>query len=269
MDASAYQCPNCGANVDVNFKTRKGHCDWCGSIVTFPRKAFNSDVKVLDELKHCQRCFSEKRLDDAKEHAENVLAIAIDNAIALYVRAYYESFSAVNKNSARMGEYFEKLFEIEEMDYDEIESMKQLFLDSKHKLENHEAAVLRWACANLEGDELREFVDEFCPPLIVKRINIDFFTPELAELYKQVTAACTAPKTCYALLQAITANPDSPYPNNRFFLKTKTQRFYHDFLLPLGGIIQSMATPELQTKFYRVYQSKLGDFENKMNGGNN
>ncbi len=268
MDASVFYCPGCGQPVDVDFKTRKGHCGWCGNTVTFPRKTFNNDEKVKNELALCVRCFDEKRFGDAKAHAENVLAVAIDNAPALYARAYYEAFSAVNKNSDRVGEFFQELHEIE-VDSEEVEHLKRMFLSTIYKLESFEEAVLRWASANLSASELCNFTESFSPMLISKRTSIDFFTPELAELYKTISAECTIPKTCYSLLQAILTNPDSPYPNNRFFLRTKTQRFYQDFVLPVGEIIQNMDSQELRDKFYQVYQTKLKDFKNHMNGGTN
>lgn len=268
MDASVFYCPGCGQPVDVDFKTRKGHCEWCGNFVTFPRRAFNRDDKVKNELALCVRCFSEKRFTDAKAHAENVLAVAIDNAPALYVRAYFEAFSAVNKNSARIGEFFQQLDGIE-ADDEEVEALKQMFLSTLYKLEFYEETVLHWASENLTGEELCSFTDAFSPILISKRTSINFFTPQLEELYKAICARCSIPKTCYALLQAISANPDSPYPNNSFFLKTKTQRFYKDFVLPIGEIIQNMNSQELRFKFYRVYQTNLEKFKEKMIGGTN
>lgn len=266
MDASVFYCPGCGQPVDVDFKTRKGHCEWCGNIVTFPRKTFNSDEKVKNELTLCVRCFSEKRFGDAKAHAENVLAVAIDNAPALYARAYYEAYSAVNKNTGRLGEFFRQLLDIE-TDSDEVDSLQQMFLSTISKLEEHEESVLRWATANMTPSGLCGFTDAFSPVLIGKRTSIDFFTPQLAECYRQISAECSVPKTCYALLQAISLNPDSPYPNNRFFLRTKTMRFYQDFVLPVGEIIQNMNSQELKNKFYRVYQTKLEDFKKHINGG--
>lgn len=268
MDALVFNCPGCGQPVDIDFKTRKGHCEWCGNIVTYPRKAFNGDEKVQNEVKLCVRCFTEKRFSEAKSHAENILAVAIDNAPALFARAYFEAFFAVNKNSARVREFFEQLRGIE-MDAEEIEPLRQLFLASIFKLEDYESEVLYWATQNLRGAELCKFTEEFSPALIVKRTSIDFFTLNLAELYKKISGECSIPKTCYALLQAITTNPDSPYPKNRFFLETKTQRFYNDFVLPVGEIIRNMKSEELKAKFYQVFKTKLKDYENKMNGGNN
>lgn len=268
MDALVFHCPNCAATVDIDFKTRKGYCESCGSPVTFPRSAFNSDKNVENELKLCTKCFIEKRFSEAKNHAENILAVAIDNAPALYARAYYESYSAINKNSARMGEFFEQLREIQ-TDAEEIEPLRQMFISTLFKLADYEADVLNWATENLKPSELCKFTEEFSPALIVKRATIEFFTPALVELYKKISATCSMPKTCYALLQAITANPDSPYPDNRFFLKTKTQRFYQDFVLPVGEIIQSMQSEELKNKFYQVFKTKQKDYLNKMNGGNN
>ena len=269
MEALSFECRNCGGPVKIDFRTRKGICEWCQGEVTFPRKTFNSDDKVQKELELCGRCFLEKRFEEAKSHAENVLAVAIDNAPALYARAYYESFTAINKNTERLTDFLNQLIGIKEIDFDEVELLKKMFLSTVYKLDSHEEYVLRWALENLAAPELCAFTDVLSPALIGKKTSIDFFTPELAEVYIKISSECSIPKTCYALLQAITTNPDSPYPNNRFFLKTKTLRFYQEFVLPIGEIIQNMASQELREKFYRVYQTKQEDLKNKMIGGTN
>lgn len=268
MDATVYKCPGCGESVDVDFKTRKGFCPWCGNVVTFPRKTFNQDGNVKNELTFALKYFKEKRFVDAKEHADKVLSISIDNAPALFIRAYYEAFISLNKNSERIGIFFEELKDIE-IDGEELQPLAELLLLSAYKLGTNEEEVLSWALNNLPTSDLLSFVDSFCPIAITRRESIDFFTARLISLYKQIAGECSMPKTCYALLQAIDRNPDSPYPNNKFFLKTKTYRFYTDFLLPIGEIIQNMSSQELKGKFYRVYKSKQIAFENKMNGGTN
>ncbi len=268
MDGTVFRCPGCGEPVDIDFKTRKGHCDFCGNVVTFPRSAFNNNEKVKNELKYCMRCFEEKRYVDAKEHAENILATAYDNAPALYARTYYEAFSAVNKNSARVGEFFSTIEDLA-LENEEVELLVKMFLSTVYRLKDNEEDVLHFATSYLSGAELCSFVDAFSPMLIVKRDSIDFFTPALSELYAEIAGQCSIPKTCYALLQAIMQNPDSPYPESRFFLKTKTQRFYNDFVLPVGEIIQKMDSQELSSKFYNVYQIKTKDFLKQMYGGIN
>lgn len=155
------------------------------------------------------------------------------------------------------------------MDGEEVQPLSELFLLSVRKLGPQEKDVLEWASMNLPRNDLLQFADQFCPIVIGSRESIDFFEPALIELYKQIAAECSIPKTCYALLSAIDKNPDSPYPESRFFLKTKTRRFYTDFILPVGEIIKSMDSQELRDKFYRVYQNKLEAFENKMNGSTN
>ena len=268
MDAIAFHCYGCGASVDIDLKTRKGVCKWCGNVVTIPRKQINGLEDVQSELTVCVRCFLEKRFAEARNHAERVLAIAIDNAPALFARAYYESFTADILNSSRMAEFFNALPQIE-VEPEEVEHLKEMFLSSVFKLAPYEEKVLGWAVTAMSPQELCEFTASFSTQLIPKRTTIDFMTPALTEAYKNVSAAGTAPKTCYALLQAVLNNPDSPFRTNAFYLRTKTQRFYQEFLLPVGEILTSMASPELKNKFCHVYQSKKEEFEKKMVGGSN
>ncbi len=267
MDAMSFLCSGCGQPLDIDFKTRKGICAWCGTVNTFPRKVFNSSDKVEADIKSCLRCFSEQRYADARKHAEDVLTVAVDNVPALFVRAYYDAFLDENKVAWRMEEFFNQIRTIE-MDAEEIEPTATLFRTTAVKLEAYEGRVLTWADHNLAGSELCNFAEMFFVPLLMKKTNINFFTRDLCDTLKSIAAKCSIPKVCYALLAAIKNNPDSPYPENRFFLKTKTQRFYDEFVVPLGGIIQAMESQGLRDKFYPVYQKQKEDLKIKM-GGNN
>lgn len=266
MDALVYYCPGCGQPVDIDYKTRKGTCSWCGNIVSIPRKIFNSDGKVRNDIPCLIKNFKEKRYREALSNAENIFSVAIDYAPALFVRAYYESYVSDIKNSNKMADFFAQLSELD-LDAEEVEFLKEMFMLSIFKLDAYEHDILTWALANLPDDDLLKFVDDFSPRIIGKRINIDFFVDGNGESYKEIAKKCSVPKTCYALLTAIRSNPDSPFLGNKFFLKTKTQRFYNDFVLPVGEIISSMSSFELKGKFYQVYKQLRSTYENKMKGG--
>lgn len=268
MDALVYYCPGCGQAVDIDFKTRKGTCSWCGNVVSIPRKFFSSDGKVRNDIPCLIKNFREKRYREALSNAESIFTVAIDYAPALFVRAYYESYICDIKNSDKMTRFFVQLSELE-IDPEEVELLKEMFMLSIFKLDAYEHDILNWALSNMADNDLLKFVDEFSPRVIAKRTNIDFFEDGIAESYKEIAKRCSIPKTCYALLTAIKSNPDSPFLYNKFFLKTKTQRFYNDFVLPIGEIISSMSAVELKTKFYQVYKQLRSTYENKMNGGTN
>lgn len=268
MDALVFYCTSCGAPVDIDYDTRKGHCEFCNSIVTFPRKTFNSDEKVQNEIELCTRYFTEKRFDLAKAHALDVLSVAIDNAPAMYMLAYYDAFAAPVRHSERINQFFAQIKNID-LDYEEIDALKAMFLSSMNRLVDCEYEVLDLMSQYLGGKSLCDFVDAFSPIIINSRQNIDFFTPDMASLYKRIAASASAPKTCYSLLQAIKANPDSPFVNNKFFLKTKTARFLNEFVEPVGEIISSMNNAELKNKFFRAYTNTKEVYKNKMEGGSN
>ena len=253
MDGTVFHCPGCGNPINIDFKTRKGVCDFCGNAVTFPRQTFNGNDKVKKELEHLVNCFMEKRYEEAKHHAESILAVAVDNAPSLFVRAYYESYIAPIKKSERMREFFDKLNDIE-ADIEEIEPLKKMLLAAILHLDVFEKEALMWVESVTDNDsDLCAFADSFCPIIISRRTTIDYMTIEMAATYKRIAARSSAPKTCYALLQSVLNNPDSPFKGNSFYLKTKTQRFYNDYLLPVGEIVGAIASEELKGKFCRVY----------------
>lgn len=265
MDGIVIKCPNCGDNVKIDAQTRKGICEFCGTEVLQPRGRFNSDETVQNELALCYKNFQNGDFITAKKHADGVLAISIDNAPALYAEAYYDTYASVKHTDAALPRFFDQVADLA-LDEDEMAMLLDMFKLTRRGVENFEVQILRLVCSQMNNAQsIVGFVDDFCPFLIAKRGSIAFFTSELAELYKQLAARCTIPKTCYALLQAIDKNPASPILHDEFFLRTKTRLFYENYMLPLGGIISSMNNEELKTKFYHVYQSKLLNYQKKLN----
>ena len=265
MDGMTLNCPGCGKPVAVDPKTRQGECEYCGNYVTYPRRVFNQSSSVTNQWPGVLRSFEAKLYNEARAQASDVLAVAVDHAPALCVQAFYYGFVAEVKRADQMKRFFEQLEEID-LDPEEGDDLIKMFLMVAPKLWDYEDEILGWAVNHADNGQLLELVENFSPSLILRRTNIDFFTPQMAQIYKGIAARVTAPKTCYALMTAMVRNPDSPYPKNSFFLKTKTARFYQDFVLPLGEILNAMADQATKEKFMHAYKAKRAELEQKMGG---
>ena len=85
--------------------------------------------------------------------------------------------------------------------------------------------------------------------------------PSLIELYTELVEHCGIPKTCFALLNAIQKNPDSPYAGDTFFLRPKTEYFYEHFVLPVGKVIDAMKDEQYRGKFLAAYKQRKQQYE--------
>ena len=110
-----------------------------------------------------------------------------------------------------------------------------------------------------------KFVDGFSPNIIAARTNGNFLTGDLLDAYTKLSALCSIPKTCFALLGAIEANPDSPLKSGAYYLTGKSKKFYDEFVTPVGEIIDGMRSeknrPQFQQAFAdksRLYRQKAG-----------
>ena len=80
-------------------------------------------------------------------------------------------------------------------------------------------------------------------------------------MYVELAGHCNIPKTCLALIKAISENPDSPYTDNSFYLKSKTKYFYDNFVMKIGSIINAMAKSEIKDKFVNAYVKTKDKYE--------
>lgn len=258
MDMVGLQCSGCGSsNVTFDPKRRMLLCNQCGKDEYYSRATLNANGKVVYGKRNAIRFFTEGKLDDARHYAMEVLNISMDNAPAMYMLAYYDEFSARKPDALK--QFFWKIKDVS-LEYEEVEDLRKLLLASAYNLANFEEDVIQLIALNMQSPEdakdLCEFIDTLCPYLIARRTSSGFLSRNLAEMYEELAGHCGIPKTCFALMKSIETNPDSPYVDNSFYLKSKTRYFYEDYVLRMEKIIMAMNVPELKNKFLAAYKNK-------------
>lgn len=266
MEFERMTCSSCG-HTDIVFdpETRILSCNQCGNKEQYSRRRLNANKNAVYNLENALKFFMEGKYDTARKFAEDTLAISIDNAPALYIVSYIEEF--VNKKRNHINNFFNRTKDLE-LDYDEIEELKKLFLDDPYKLKQYEKEAIRLISINSSSERdkksLCEFIDTLCPYLISKRSSSAFLTNELIEMYADLAKHCSIPKTCYALLLSIQNNPDSPYIGNMNTSAGKNSYFYKNYILPIGKIISNISDINLRPKFVSAFNSKDAEYKQKM-----
>ena len=249
------QCSGCGStNVSFDPQRRILVCNQCGKEEYYSRSTLNANSKVVYCRQNAINFFVNGKYDIASQFAHDVINISMDNAPALYILAFHDNRQFGQENSMRS---FFKFAKQTMLEYDEINELMQLFLAVPYSLIENESDVITILAANLQdlkdATVLCDFLDKLCPYLIGKRPSMSFLTKDMVEMYCELAEHCGIPKTCYALLNSIQTNPDSPYVSNTFFLKAKTRFFYENFVIPIGKIIDSMAPNQYKEKFQKAF----------------
>lgn len=263
MELGGLQCHGCGSsNVVFDPKRRILTCNQCGKEEYYSRATLNANGKVLFSKINAINFFTEGKFENSQHYALDVLNISKDNAPALFIMAYYDEY--VRRKEGSLKSFFYEIKDLA-LEHDEVQELKKLILASAYNMIDYEEDVLRLIAVNMQSQEdsadLCDFVDKLCPYLINRRSSMDFLTKNRIEVYEELAGHCDIPKTCFALLKAIDENPDSPYTNNSFYLRSKAKYFYDNFILPVGAIINSMRTRELRDKFANSYIKKRAKYE--------
>lgn len=273
MQGQIYQCPGCFTPItaeNIDFKTRRAVCPSCGNLVILTRKTLNSSESVLHDLENAVRFFSEHNYDSAKRYAEAALSVAVDNTAALFIIAYYSAYCAENKTRKHIDRFFTETLSDIEFDEEELQAFKTVVLKSVLHVVDYEKIILSKMLESLSVDELAEFTDSFSPYIICKRSNIDYLDSEMTEIYTRITERVDVPKTWYALFQSIIKNPASPELDGTYYLKTKTERFYNEYVLRIGMIFEHIKSEALKAKFNSAFCKKKEEIYSKMyKGGHN
>lgn len=263
MEAGSMQCHGCGStNVTFDPQRRILICNQCGKQEYYSRATLNANGKVVFARQNAINFFTHGHYDTARQYAQDILNISSDNAPALYMLAFYDEFT-LGKNGALKRLF--ALFDTMALEYQEVQDLMELFLASPAKLLDFQEDIITVIAKNLQDEKdaqvLCAFFDKICPYFISRWPSMGFLKPSLIELYTELVEHCGIPKTCFALLNAIQKNPDSPYAGDTFFLRPKTEYFYEHFVLPVGKIIDAMKDEQYRGKFLAAYKQRKQQYE--------
>lgn len=263
MSETGLQCHGCGSsNVTFDPQRRTLVCNQCGKEEFYSRATLNASGKVVNGKQNAIDFFSKGNYDLSVKFAREVIGIAVDNAPALYILAYYDDF--VQGKAGAVAAFFRAIADTP-LEFDEVIDLMKLFLSAPYQLLEYEPEVIRTIAANLQSDQdkptLCDFFDKLCPYLISRRPSMSYLTKELLENYAELSAHCGIPKTCFALLKSIQTNPDSPYADNTFFLEAKTRFFFNNYVRPIQTILDAMADHPMKAKFISAYAQTKSKYE--------
>ncbi len=267
VEASGLTCSGCGSShVTFHPEKRMLVCNQCGKEEYYSRATLNANGKVLLSKENAIHFFKEGRYDSARHYAMEILNISQDHAPAMFIMAYCEEY--VDRRDGALKQFFHQALDIS-LEYLEVRELLELFTVAAYHLLDFEEEILTLAALNMQSEkdeaELCEFVDKICPYFIGRRTSVRFFTTVMCEIYGDLAEHCGVPKTCFALLKAVKQNPDSPYYNNDFYLKSKVQYFANHYLFPLESIIKKMKESEFSQKFLNSYNKLKVEYKNDAN----
>ncbi len=267
MEGEKFLCPGCGIQVQadqINLKTRRAHCDFCGQEIVFPKRTSTASPSAVIALNQARDFFLNGDFKSAVSCAQTAVEMVPNHVAALYIIAYYKAFAADVKNRTSLDKVFNEILPDAEFEIEEEEIFKQLLLKTIGHSMAYEEQILDKFVSFDDDAEIGEFAEQFCPYTIAKRDHIDWFTPKLAGIYIQMSKKSSIPKTCYALYLSLTKNPDSPFVSNTFYLATKTKRYYDDYMLPIGEVFNNIGDQAVKAKFVSVYNKAKELCEQKM-----
>ncbi len=201
----------------------------------------------------------------ALNSAMKALADDSSNIAAQFIVAFNDA--VYNRKMTAFSQYFNKISGAIVSEED-LEHMKKMFITARLKLANYENEVLNFVfdnSTNQPASELCKFVDNFSPNIISSRTSHEFLTEALVETYTKLSAYCSIPKTCFALLGAIENNNESPLKTGQFYLKGTCKKFYDQFVVPVGNIIDNMKSEKNRPQFVKAFSDKETLYRRKTN----
>ena len=267
MEEYIYYCPDCGAsfNADnIQFKKRTAYCRMCEAWKVIPKKHSNNSADLDASLNEAVSLFKAGNFPSARRCAETVIALSKKNAVANYIVSFCDAFTESFKDTKKYEDFFRRQFPDFLLEVEEEELLKQLLIATRSRSSEYECEILKKFWEYDDPGELAAFVEKFSPTAIAKRTDISWMNIEMTETYMGISQKCLIPATWLALYNAMLKNPDSPLSDDSFYLKTKAERVYEEFILRVGSVFEAITEPTNKAKFtgafmkvQKVYQAKL------------
>lgn len=267
MEGQVFQCPGCFTTIPaecIDFKTRRAVCPSCGNLVILKRRDINNSDKVVYDIKNAIGYFLDGNYEIANHFAESALSVAVDNAAALFIIAYYCAYSAEIKTRKYIDKYFYETLPDLELDGEEAEQCKKLWLKVVPHLVDYEKIILTKMLETQSASDLGAFVDSFSPYAIARRTNSEWLDVEMADLYKTINGQVDIPKTWFALYGSLGKNPDSPEIGDTYYLTTKASRFFNNYILRIGEIFSAIKSEALYRKFNGAFSNEKEKIKSKL-----
>lgn len=267
LEAQSFKCSCCPyvfKEHEIDFATKRAICPKCESVTVFTRRQINGSKQVSYDVENAIKFFEENNFETAKRYAESALSASMDNAVALFILAYYNAYHAPTKNQTYLDKFFKESLKEIDVDFEEMESLKPLLLKRVLNLYSYEKYILEKILQTQKSKEIAAFVEEFSPYTINKRGSIDWFDSQMVNIYVALTEKASIPKTWFALYKQISENPDSPEKTDTFYLKTKAKRFFEDYVCNLEKIFAKINDTQWKDKFVGGLAKKKQFYLNKL-----
>ena len=232
MEIDALVCPCCGMGGGVHDRKKRTYsCEWCGTTSVIAKSHSTVSGNAKANLDEAVKLFLSGNFESAKSMAEMVAAQESNNFTSLFIIEFYHAYIDDVKDSAAMTRVFKGRLPVQKiLDYD-------------------------------DPKEAAEFMEKFSPACVQLRRNLNWFTPQLANIYQQLAAKAYTPKFWMSLYYTMTKNPESPLVANDFHLKTKATRIYNDVIIPIGKIYDNIGNPEMRVKFQAGFKQVKAKFD--------
>ena len=230
-----------------------------------PQTVIVNGPNTPEVLNNSVAAFAAKDFNSAVKGATEVLTSDARNLPAGFIVAFSDQI--FKKRANQLDRFFNNVPKLPgSISSEDLEKLCQLFTSGRLKLADYEAQILGLVYANaneLGPAAVCKFVDEFSPNIIVTRTNGNFLSGDLLDLYMKLSAFCSVPKTCFALLGSIETNPASPLKNGAYYLTGKSKKFYDEYVTSVGEIINHMRSEKNRPQFQKAFLDKSQNYRRK------
>ncbi len=231
MKSVCVTCPSCGAQLDVDLKTKSAICEFCNRKVVLTADDLASSEVVENNIQLAKGAFFDRDMKNAEIHARTILGYDAHNIVANFLLAYIREFYIKVKTSSPIREFFDEA-DLSDASDGEIMTVMQFvaaqpvyYISDIISIENFVARVddIRMASA---------FMDRFLYAAVSSSKTSTWFPGGIDAMRDFYTGALTKyhlGKAYLGLYESLRKFEDSPLVSGYKFI-TRARLFYRDYV---------------------------------------
>ena len=264
MRTVAVTCPSCGAQLDVDLKTKSAICEFCNRRVVLTEDDIAAGELVENNVALAKEAFLDGDIKNAESHARTILGYDSNNIVAGFLLAYIREYVFKVRGESPVKTFFSNV-DLSNASDTEIYTVLQFISIQPVYYIPYIETIESFTCLIQDKSMANAFMDRFLYTAVSVSKSSTWFPGGIERMrifYTQKMTKYTLAKAYIGLYDSLRKLEDSPLVSG-YNLITRARLFFNEYVMAVCEAIGCMPVSAAKTKLVAACEN----IKNKIKAG--